>query len=187
MSNQTTWSGTAGSTWSDPANWTKGVPTMGIHAYIPPSTSTTNQPVIHKNIKINFTLKNDGFLHIQAEILLQNKGIIQNYGTIQNEWVNEGTCDNKRIFTNKHRLFNEGVFDNTNTFVNIGNLVNTGVIDNHKAINNSGHLENFNIIENHDFSEILDTGFFPEEFIQDTNETPIAVGNNILLANPIIE
>jgi len=201
MSNQTTWSGTISNTWSDPSNWTKGVPSIGIHAYIPPSASTPYQPVINKNVKINFTVKNDGFLHIHAEILLQNKGMIQNYGTIQNhtdgtvvnegnimnfgEWVNEGTCDNKRIFTNKYRMFNEGIFDNENTFVNIGDLVNTGIIDNHKAINNSGNLENFNIIENHGFSEILDSGFFPEEFVQDTNETPIAFSNNTLLENSV--
>lgn len=187
MLNQTTWLGKASSSWLDVSNWSKGIPSIGVHAYIPDNSTTLFHPIISSNLKMNFTLKNDGRVEIDAELYIQKNGIFQNYGltkvsdigTLNNEgnvinfgeWVNEGTCDNKRIFTNHYRMFNEGLFDNENTFVNIGTFVNTGVIDNHRSINNSGKLENFNILENHGFAEVSNKGFFPEEFIEEHEMT----------------
>ena len=194
MSNQTTWTGNISNQWSDASNWTQGVPSMGVHAYIPSAVVIKQFPIVSSNLKVNFTLKNDGQIQIMAELYIQTKGIIQNYGTLKNcdigtiinegnimnfgEWINEGTCDNKRLFSNNHRLFNNGLIDNENTFVNLGNLVNTGVIDNHKAINNAGNLENFNIIKNHGKAEIYNKGFFPEDFISREQEEPILQNNN---------
>ncbi len=189
MSNQTTWTGQVDSTWNNASNWTNGIPSFGIHAYIPSKASTSNFPIIDNNLKVNFTLKNDGEISIEAVFLIQKNGIFQNYGVVKNtdagsvvnegniinfgEWINEGCCDNKRIFTNNHQLFNNGLIDNENTFVNIGSLVNTGVIDNHLSINNAGTLENFNIIENHGSAEVLNRGFFPEMFIQSEEDLPL--------------
>lgn len=188
MLNQTIWNGKVSQNWTEIANWTNGVPTFGIHAHIPNLGTDSRYPVISNNLKINFTLKNDGILHIEAELLIQQNGILQNYGRIKNsdialvtnegnvinfgEWINQGACENKRIFTNNHRLFNEGLIENNNTFVNLGSLVNTGVIDNYKAINNAGRLENFNIIENHGKAEIIDEAFFPKGFTNEIVEIP---------------
>lgn len=195
MLNQTTWTGQVSHLWSEGANWTNGVPSMGVHAYIPKMDSSANAPLISTNLKVNFTLRNDGELCIDAILFVQRNGILQNYGTVKNNdistitnqgnimnfgiWINEGTLDNQRIFTNKHQFFNDGNLDNENTLVNMGSLINTGVIDNHKAINNSGTLENFNIIENHGTAEILDTGFFPDEFIFTPDEVLITNDHNI--------
>ncbi len=180
MSNQTIWTGKANNQWSNTANWTSGIPSFGIHAFVPRMDEETSYPVIDKNLKVNFTLKNEGKIVIESELYIQKNGIFQNYGIVKNdnigtvvnegnimnfeEWINEGTCDNKRIFTNNHRFFNEGLIENHNTFVNLGSLVNTGFIDNHMVINNAGSLENFNIIENHGSAQVLDEGFFPEGF-----------------------
>ena len=183
MSNQTIWTGKSSSTWSDHANWTQGVPSLGIHAIIPKVEEKCFSPVIASNLKINFTLKNDGHLIIESQLFVMNNGIIQNYGTIKienigtlenegnvlnfGECINEGTIENKKVFSSKHRLFNDGLIDNKNTFVNLGSIVNTGVIDNYNIISNHGAFENFNIVENHGEGQVQNKGFLPEAFINE--------------------
>ncbi len=172
MLNQTIWTGLKSTDWLDSNNWTKGVPATSRHAIIPQLSRDDRYPVITKNLKINFTLKNQGKLSIEAEVFVMPNGFIQNYGQVANtnvgtlvnqgnvinfgEWINEGTLENNKTFTNQHRCFNEGVIENHNTFVNIGDIVNTGVIDNFSGIDNNGSLENFNIISNHDQGNIKD-------------------------------
>lgn len=165
MSNQTIWTGLKDNNWLNALNWSKGIPSIDRHAFIPKLRREDRYPIISRNLKINFTLKNEGQINFQAEIYIMPNGILQNYGQITNvntgtvinqgnvmnfgEWINEGTLENNKIFTNQHRCFNEGLIENHNTLVNIGSFVNTGTIDNFLAINNNGTLENFNIIENH--------------------------------------
>lgn len=172
MLNQTIWTGLKSNDWLDANNWTKGVPGANRHAIIPQLNRADRYPLISKNLKINFTLKNQGKVRIEAEVFLMSNGIIQNYGQFTNtnvgtlvnqgnvinfgEWINEGTLENNNIFTNQHRCFNEGLIENHNTFVNIGDIVNTGVMDNFSEISNKGVLENFNIIETHNQGNIND-------------------------------
>ena len=186
MLNQTIWTGKISAAWTEHANWTNGIPSFGIHAHIPKKNDVPHSPLISKNLKINFTLKNDGEIHIAAELFIQQIGILQNYGIVKNakngtvvnegnimnfgEWVNIGTCENKRIFTNNHRFFNEGILDNKNTFINLGSLVNTGEVNNSKTINNSGRWENFNIVNSHPNAQITEEEFFPENFTSDMIE-----------------
>ena len=186
MLNQTIWTGKTSSNWTENSNWTNGIPSFGIHAYIPEKGAVSYCPLISKNLKINFTLKNDGEIHIAAELFIQQIGILQNYGVVKNcnngivlnegnimnfgEWVNIGTCENKRIFTNNHRFFNEGILNNNNTFINLGSLVNTGEINNSKTINNSGRWENFNIVNSYPDAQITEEEFFPENFTADMIE-----------------
>jgi hypothetical protein len=202
MLNQTTWTGKVSSSWTEITNWTNGIPSFGIHAHIPKKSELARYPLISKNLKINFTLKNDGEIHIAAELFIQQIGILQNYGIVKNckngtvvnegnimnfsEWINIGHCKNKRIFTNNHRFFNEGTLDNNNTFINLGSLVNTGEINNSKTINNSGRWENFNIVNSHPDAQITEEEFFPENFTADmigisTKNESAKPGNNLYI------
>ena len=47
MSNQTTWIGTIDNNWFIPDNWTKGLPGLGLHAYIPKLDNVEYYPAQH--------------------------------------------------------------------------------------------------------------------------------------------
>lgn len=183
MNSMTSWTGKISNNWFDPQNWTKGVPSTNLHAYVPSKPEGAHFPFILEKLIIDFTIKNDGKIENEGLIALKENGILQNVGCIENhatgtlvnsgnfintgEILNAGTLDNNKIFTNGGTLHNEGLFENENTFVNLGNLLNTGIVDNVSLITNSGTLENYNIIENKGEGKIENKGFIPEELIND--------------------
>ncbi len=183
MNSMTSWTGKNGKNWFDPENWSEGVPSKELHAYIPVNPSGKYFPLISDKLSIDFTLKNDGKIEIEGFFVVKENGILQNDGFIENletgtlvnsgnimntgEIINSGTFDNHKIFTNSGTLHNDGLIENENTFVNLGNWLNTGTIDNFSMIANSGTFENFNIIENKREGKIEDKGFIPEELIND--------------------
>ena len=183
MNSMTSWTGKNGKKWSDPENWTKGVPSKNLHAYIPAAPEGDCFPLVVNKLRIDFTVKNDGSIENEGFIVVKENGILQNDGTIENhatgtfvnsgntfsagEFINSGTLDNHKIFTNSGTLHNDGLIENENTFVNLGECLNTGIIDNFSLIANSGIIENFNIVENKKEGKIEDKGFIPEELIND--------------------
>ncbi len=184
MINTTTWNGKKSTQWFDPENWTHGIPSTNLHAYIPSETESGRFPSVAEKLCIDFTLKNDGKFANEGLIVLKENGIFQNAGIFENheiatlvnsgnmtntgELINSGTLDNHKIFTNHGKLHNEGLFENENTVVNPGSWMNTGTIDNFGLISNAGGtLENYNIIENKDQGKIENKGFIPEDLIND--------------------
>jgi hypothetical protein len=183
MNSMTSWTGKNGKNWFDPENWTHGVPSKNVHAYIPVNPAGKHFPLITDKLCIDFTLKNDGKIENEGLMVIKENGIFQNDGFIENletgtfvnsgniintgEIINSGTFENNKIFTNGGILHNEGLIENENTIVNLGNWLNTGMIENFSLIANSGTFENFNILENKNDGKIEDKGFIPEELIND--------------------
>ncbi len=189
MNHHTEWTGLVSSQWTNPQNWTAGIPNSHTHAYLPAKPQGLHFPRLNECLTLAFTIKNDGVLEIAdtitlgSQCLLQNQGTLQientgslrNEGTIMNngELVNAGTIDNLHLLTNNGHLHNEGLIDNENTLLNLSNLLNAGIIENHQLMSNSGNLENFNIIDHTSEGEFVNQGFFPEEIWQEMSEKVI--------------
>jgi len=183
MNSMTNWTGKSGKNWFDPLNWSHGVPSKDLHAYIPVNPEGECFPLVSDKLCVDFTLKNDGKIEIEGLMVIKESGIFQNDGFIENletgtfvnsgniinigEFINSGTLDNNKIFTNSGTFHNEGLIENENTIVNLGTWLNTGMIDNFSLIANSGTFENFNILENKRDGKIEDKGFILEELIND--------------------
>ena len=117
MATWTTWNGNKSNKWSDQDNWSKGLPSKGVHALIPAAPEGGYSPKIVNSATIDFTLKNNGSLKNEGLLTVEKEGIIQNDGNFINgpkgTIINKGIVINNGAFSDQGKLNNEKVFTKT--------------------------------------------------------------------------
>ncbi len=152
LSAQTVWTGNADSDWTNPANWSNGVPTTGVTATIPGTPSGGNNPVYTGSPIIDFTIQNAGTITFGD--FVYNSGTIINFSgatfiTNDNYFVNAGmvTFDNDGNFSNNGTFDNYGTFDNAASAIFANNagshLINRGIFRNNGQLTNDGDISNY--------------------------------------------
>jgi len=167
---QSVWIGAENSDWTNPANWSAGVPTAGSVATIP---ANANAPVFGGTPIINYTIQLAGmltfndFVYNAGNIIIFESGSVVNNAQFVNaggrvldvdgHFENNGTLDNfgKVDVAASGSLDNEagGIFNNNNETLAFGPVLNAGTTNNNgdfniiASLDNSGNFNNYGTFE----------------------------------------
>ena len=141
---QTVWLGNVDSDWTNPGNWSAGVPTSGSTVTLPVNPAGGNSPVFSGSSSIDFTIQNAGILTFNS--FVYNDGTVINFGGGQ-------IINNEQFVNGGGRLLdNDGHFENNGILANYGtiDIAASGSLDNESGstVNNFRSLVSFGPIVN---------------------------------------
>ncbi len=167
---QSVWIGAENSDWTNPANWSAGVPTAGSVATIPANPVApvfSGTPIINYTIQLAGMLTFNDFVYNAGNIVIFESGSIVNNAQFVNangrildvdgHFENNGTLDNFGMIdvAASGSLDNEagGVFNNNKETLAFGPVLNAGTTNNNGDFNvivsldNSGAFNNYGTFE----------------------------------------
>jgi len=167
---QSVWIGAENSDWTNPANWSAGVPTAGSVATIPANPVSPvfgGTPIIDYTIQLAGMLTFNDFVYNTGNIIIFESGSIVNNAQFINangrildvdgHFENNGTLDNFGMIdvAASGSLDNEvgGVFNNNKETLAFGPVLNAGTTNNNGSFNvivsldNSGTFNNYGTFE----------------------------------------
>jgi len=170
LNGQSVWIGAVDSEWTNPANWSAGVPTAGSVATIPANPVSpvfSGTPIINYTIQLAGDLTFNDFVFNAGTIIIFESGNVVNNGQFINangqildvdgHFENNGTLDNFGMvdIAASGSLDNEtgGVFNNNNATLAFGPILNAGTTNNNGELNiivnldNNGEFNNFGNFE----------------------------------------